>query len=652
MLNTPPFLIGAALAFWGWRTGWWWLALPLAAIFEASRLVKARWEFTDKEYSRVFDVCTLLFGGAVVYLRFADNIERAGFALVQWSPAIFALMVLVQAYGNQEKISYAVFSWFLRLRRGKGETIKGGLNVAWPYFAICLLAAGGTNNNDPTFYAALVVLVGWAAWSTRVRRYTAPVWAACFLAAAAAGWVGQAGWSRMQAALVPYFGELFARFAAKDFDAQHARTSMGEISAQKKSGRIVWRVKAEQGKVPQLIRQATYESFTGNMWSSATRDFVSVSPDLDTTTWTLGPEQSITGAARISGYLRGGKGLLALPMGAGRLRDLPVGAVEQTGLAATRVSDGPGVVSYVAEFHPGKPLDALPTALDWKVPDIEEPAIKEVIAQLKPASTNATDLARAVEQFFTANFHYTLYNPANGKVQGTPLAHFLRTTRAGHCEYFASATVLLLRQLGIPARYAVGWVVDEQKNDTYVVRDRHAHAWTVAFIDGAWRELDTTPGTWLEMEKEGASKFEAISDWWQDVKFKFAEWRWLGQKGTWREIAPWLVIPLSAILLWRVFFGRKRTRNKNGRAGKESFQGDDSEFYALEARLAAAGHVRDAAETPEQWLIRLRKEGLDHPSLPALIDLHYRYRFDPRGITATDRKLLKELAQVEFPERN
>jgi transglutaminase-like putative cysteine protease len=43
----------------------------------------------------------------------------------------------------------------------------------------------------------------------------------------------------------------------------------------------------------------------------------------------------------------------------------------------------------------------------------------------------------------------------------TPLARFLLRTRSGHCEYFATATVLLLRQLGIPARYAVGYAVHE-----------------------------------------------------------------------------------------------------------------------------------------------------------------------------------------------
>ncbi|MBT8330725.1 MAG: transglutaminase-like domain-containing protein, partial [Deltaproteobacteria bacterium] len=39
------------------------------------------------------------------------------------------------------------------------------------------------------------------------------------------------------------------------------------------------------------------------------------------------------------------------------------------------------------------------------------------------------------------------------------IENFLTRSRSGHCEYFATATVLLLRQAGIPARYARGYSV-------------------------------------------------------------------------------------------------------------------------------------------------------------------------------------------------
>ena len=61
------------------------------------------------------------------------------------------------------------------------------------------------------------------------------------------------------------------------------------------------------------------------------------------------------------------------------------------------------------------------------------------------------------------------------------MSRFLLRTRSGHCEYFATATVLLLRQLGIPARYAVGYAVHEATGRKYVVRQRDAHAWCLVW---------------------------------------------------------------------------------------------------------------------------------------------------------------------------
>ena len=81
----------------------------------------------------------------------------------------------------------------------------------------------------------------------------------------------------------------------------------------------------------------------------------------------------------------------------------------------------------------------------------------------------------------------------------TPLSRFLLRTRSGHCEYFATATVLLLRQLGIPARYAVGYAVHEASGRQYVVRQRDAHAWCLVWnpTSETWQDFDTTPASWV-----------------------------------------------------------------------------------------------------------------------------------------------------------
>ena len=69
---------------------------------------------------------------------------------------------------------------------------------------------------------------------------------------------------------------------------------------------------------------------------------VAVTPENDVTTWTLRPDAPTNNAVRVSAYLRGKRGLLALPLGSGRIRDLPVAKVETTPLGVTRATDGPG----------------------------------------------------------------------------------------------------------------------------------------------------------------------------------------------------------------------------------------------------------------------------------------------------------------------
>lgn len=82
-----------------------------------------------------------------------------------------------------------------------------------------------------------------------------------------------------------------------------------------------------------------------------------------------------------------------------------------------------------------------------------------------------------------------------------PVERFLIHTGAGHCELFASAAVLLLRSMGVPARYVTGFVCGEQQQSgVCYVTDRDAHAWAEAYDpeSGKWVLLDPTPPVWRQ----------------------------------------------------------------------------------------------------------------------------------------------------------
>jgi len=104
------------------------------------------------------------------------------------------------------------------------------------------------------------------------------------------------------------------------------------------------------------------------------------------------------------------------------------------------------------------------------------------------------DKARAIEMFLSANYHYTFNIRHSLDVE--PVEDFLFNLKEGHCEYFASAMVVLLRSLGVPCRLVNGFRNGEwnRLGDSYLIRQNDAHSWVeVYFPDIGWITFDPSP---------------------------------------------------------------------------------------------------------------------------------------------------------------
>lgn len=298
---------------------------------------------------------------------------------------------------------------------------------------------------------------------------------------------------------------------------------------------------------------------------------------------------------------------------------------------------------------PGRPFLLVSTNEDLAVPLVEQAALNIITNELNLGDRSPAEKVRAVSQFFSDKFTYRTWQTASsvGDTNQTPLGRFLLETRAGHCEYFATATVLLLRQLGIPARYATGYAVHEESGSGYVVRLSDAHAWTLVWDEASktWRDLETTPASWIETERKKLSAFQWLSDVWSRLVFEFSKFR-NGQSKL-QQYLVWVVAPGLALLLYQIIFRRGRQRRAQRKADESFFAnwpGLDSEFYRLEARLADRGVPRGLAEPLQDWLRRVitlpELASLRSP-LEELLRLHYRHRFDPLGLDAVGREALQ-----------
>ena len=303
-----------------------------------------------------------------------------------------------------------------------------------------------------------------------------------------------------------------------------------------------------------------------------------------------------------------------------------------------------------AKYGPGPSMDSPTTAEDLSLPDREVPILTQVTSELGLRNSPRDQAVRALREYF-GGFSYTSWQgPPPPTETNTPLSHFLLSTHSGHCEYFATATTLLLRQLKIPARYAVGYSVHEASGEKYVVRQRDAHAWCIVWNEAKqiWEDLDTTPASWVEAEGKRASPFQLLSDAWNRLVFEFAKLRY-GQTHL-RQYILLALVPVLLLLLYQILF-RRRMRKSNRTAAPvpdRIWPGLDSEFYELERKLIKNGFARQPGEPLMAWLARTVGDpafsGVQAP-LQNLLRLHYRFRFDPEGLNNSDREALRRNAR-------
>jgi transglutaminase-like putative cysteine protease len=125
--------------------------------------------------------------------------------------------------------------------------------------------------------------------------------------------------------------------------------------------------------------------------------------------------------------------------------------------------------------------------------------ISELAHNITNRKNNDRERAVTIERFLGENYTYSfaLSPPPEGI---SPIEDFLFISKKGYCEHYATAMVLMLRSLGIPARIVTGFSGGEMNEygGYIIVRQSNAHSWVEAVIDGKWRRFDPTPPVLLE----------------------------------------------------------------------------------------------------------------------------------------------------------
>ena len=597
----PPWLIPLSLLFWGLLTDAFPATGLLMALIWLSRHTPWRWRLKRSQYHRIGDLSSILILGVAFYFGGSSGPVHPVYQLLRWLPALFAPLLLAQMYGMDGHLPMSVLFYSLRRRENAGT-----LDFRLPYALLTVVAAGSRPSTEGLYQGGAMLLVLWTLWCNRPRIQAAPVWLLGFAVAVGLGYEGQLGLARLQA-LVEELAMDWISGMNLDIDPFRTHTSVGDLGKLKLSGRIVLRIESDVHLLaPLLLKEAAYDRYQGRQWLASKAHFSPYPIPHEP-----GPRHIRISPAEVKRDL-----LLSLPEGVKHLELLPPkGRLVGNRLGAVEWQDTPPVLHYRVGFDSESRNSSPPTQMDLEVLGDTKSMLTLLVDRLGLRMISPQRTIAVIADFFARDFRYSLFlgNQTNSI---SAFEEFLYSRHSGHCEYFATATTLLLRTAGVPARYVVGYVVDEysESEGLYVVRARHAHAWTEAYVDGVWRSIDNTPGTWADAEAENDPWWQTAADVWSRWLSVWRTWRWEQSQRPERQGFPlwgWLVLPLLLWLAWRLYRSRQRvfpppkSLVEDGKAEVLP----DPDWRELERAMEKFGHSpRAAGETPLRWLRRIGRE--------------------------------------------
>ncbi len=290
-----------------------------------------------------------------------------------------------------------------------------------------------------------------------------------------------------------------------------------------------------------------------------------------------------------------------------------------------------------------------------------------VVAKYKGRKLKDSEIVNILSAYLSSRFEYKI--GVENKTNEDPVINFLLNARKGHCELFATATVLLLRSRGIPARYVTGFICEEKhpSGNYFVSRIGNAHAWVEAYPrdKGHWELVEPTPASGIPT---GADKkwgtFENFGD---RLSLLMKETLALMRRGVVAKaivkvfsglyglIIWFLANPFRALLVLALFTGLlvyliRRARKKRKNRNVETNLPDDIEilrkaFLKMEKSIAKKYNItRTEGETIDEWLERIEKNS-EKPlpkKLRLVIDQYRRVRFSGSSNTGEDVKAVEK----------
>lgn len=416
---------------------------------------------------------------------------------------------------------------------------------------------------------------------------------------------------------------------------------LGSTHGMLKSERIVLRIEGDSSRV-EFLRGATYDSYRTGDWTSSTDV-----PPRTVVSATLPPEKATTKIvqARTARVALGTEARWFVPSGACDF-GTPTEkiAVDKGAVFHPDVTSDAQAIWFRMPERPEDCASPAPSAappgprdLDWNILDPAE--IRQIAAEWTKGAADPRAKLEAIEQHLQG-YGYSLDVRRSAKYD--PIVDFLKLHKEGHCELFASSMALLARAQGIPTRVVTGYRGgDVNRVGGYtIVRERNAHAWIEAWVDGQWVTFDPTPPIDGMRREPGAlaSSLDVAS---------YAVDRALVVIGGITLLQWGIGLGGLALVLYVIREITLRLAKRRGKTKRSIFHITDDAlpaFDALDDALALAGHARRPSEPLESFARRL--VALEVPWAGAVSDALAGYAALRYGNQGTENEVVAALERA------
>ena len=639
----PRFWVTLALLSWGGFTDNLAGAFVMALMLEAIGFTSIKWAMADREFHRAADLTSVVFA-LVTAIQFSRYSVHGIYEILRVAPYCMFPLIIAQRASTKQTIPMSALFYSLR----RQESADRRVDIAPHYIALCILAASTSPHRGVYFtVVATLIIVGLLAVA-RPQRYRWWYWSGVMVLALSLTVAAQMGVLRAHRMLESSFMYWINQFPWSP-NPNRAVTAIGAIGRLKLSDQIRVRVTPSPAlELPLLLQEASYDSFKLGTWSAADATFEAIDKVGGRDEWIVAPAgDDAQKSIEITLQHRRELVLLPAPRGTRRVASDEIAELQNNRFGALMAESPPGALRYRVLTDLPVAVEPPPAGNDLTIPESYRAVLAEVSAEIGLAELDQQAAAERIRRFFLDNFKYSLIQKGSYPWR-TPLAHFLTEARRGHCEYFATATVLLLREAGIPSRYAVGYVVENYSplERAFIARARHAHSWALAHVDGRWITLDSTPSVWYELEDDYASQWQSIQD--------FLSWLWFRyQRLTQADLSDftdamiWLVPPLALVLYIRLRKSPIAARDAAlKKAARQPSADEDAPLVQLMAELETRGQTPVRGETLAHFLTRALPAVSAGVKRADLIKLYCRWRFAPHRDGAADERLLRQQTET------